>query len=124
MAEPVILERCAALAADPALTANFSALVRRIVQLSGDAVPAQLLDRSRHCDRSGNRGRAHHHVVLHISALAGRRGKVWCVGQGRPACWAIAEMTITNHAAFALDVAGELGIMQSIGFDEKQVDRV
>lgn len=41
LAEPVILARCAALAADPALTANFSALVRRIVQLSGDAVPAQ-----------------------------------------------------------------------------------
>jgi hypothetical protein len=30
-----------ALAADPALTANFSPLVRRIVQLSGVSVPAQ-----------------------------------------------------------------------------------
>ena len=41
LAEPAILARCAVLAADPALTENFSALVRRIVQLSGTAIPAQ-----------------------------------------------------------------------------------
>ena len=41
LAEPSILARCAVLAADPALTENFSALVRRIVQHSGTAIPAQ-----------------------------------------------------------------------------------
>jgi CRISPR-associated endonuclease/helicase Cas3 len=41
LAEPAILARCAVLAVDPALTENFSALVRRIVQLSGNAIPAQ-----------------------------------------------------------------------------------
>ncbi|UUZ64430.1 CRISPR-associated endonuclease Cas3'' [Polaromonas sp. P1-6] len=41
LAEPAILARCAALAADPALMANFSALVRRIWELSGIAIPAQ-----------------------------------------------------------------------------------
>jgi CRISPR-associated endonuclease/helicase Cas3 len=41
LAEPAILARCAVLAADPALTENFGALVRRIMQLSGTAIPAQ-----------------------------------------------------------------------------------
>jgi CRISPR-associated endonuclease/helicase Cas3 len=41
LAEPAILERCAALAADPALTENFRALVQRIAQLNGAAVPVQ-----------------------------------------------------------------------------------
>ena len=41
LAEPVILARCAVLAADHALAENFSALVQRIVQLSGTAIPAQ-----------------------------------------------------------------------------------
>jgi CRISPR-associated endonuclease/helicase Cas3 len=41
LAEPAILVRCAALAADPALTENFRALVQRIVQLNGAAVPVQ-----------------------------------------------------------------------------------
>ena len=41
LAEPVILMRCTALGSDPALTANFSALVRRIVQFSGPDVPGQ-----------------------------------------------------------------------------------
>ncbi len=41
LAEPDILARCVALAADPALTANFKALVERIVQFSGPDVPGQ-----------------------------------------------------------------------------------
>lgn len=41
LVESTILARCAALAADPALTANFSALVRRVVELAGATVPAQ-----------------------------------------------------------------------------------
>ncbi len=40
LAEPTILARCTALAAEPAMAANFSALVQRVVQLSGAAVPA------------------------------------------------------------------------------------
>ena len=41
LAEPAILARCAELAADPALTANFKALVQRIVQLNGSGAPGQ-----------------------------------------------------------------------------------
>jgi CRISPR-associated endonuclease/helicase Cas3 len=41
LAEPTILARCAAFAADPALAENFSALVQRIVQRNGVAIPVQ-----------------------------------------------------------------------------------
>ena len=41
LATPAILERCAALKADPALIANFRALIDRIVKLSVAAIPAQ-----------------------------------------------------------------------------------
>lgn len=41
LAEPAILARCVVLLADPVLTENFSALMRRIVQLNGAAIPAQ-----------------------------------------------------------------------------------
>lgn len=40
-AEPGILERCAVLATDPALTASFKALVQKIVQFSGAEAPCQ-----------------------------------------------------------------------------------
>ncbi|MBK6593887.1 MAG: CRISPR-associated endonuclease Cas3'' [Burkholderiales bacterium] len=41
LAEPNILARCAELAADPALTVSFKALVQRIVQLNESASPGQ-----------------------------------------------------------------------------------
>ena len=40
-AETAILERCAVLATDPALAANFKALVQRIVQFNGAEAPCQ-----------------------------------------------------------------------------------
>jgi CRISPR-associated endonuclease/helicase Cas3 len=40
-AEPAVLERCAVLSTDPALAANFKALVQRIVHTSGEEIPCQ-----------------------------------------------------------------------------------
>lgn len=41
LAKPAILERCATLATDPALIANFRALMQRIVQHCAEAIPVQ-----------------------------------------------------------------------------------